>query len=93
MKRTLICVIFLLFSLAVFGNYTVTQGTNVKFSEKELNIIATNYIHCSAHWNAILTDSSGVIRGGASPAELIGFVNRPDENWTRTVYNMDGKNA
>ena len=36
MKRTLICVIFLLFSLAVFGNYTVTQGTNVKFSEKEL---------------------------------------------------------
>lgn len=64
-----------------------------KFSEKELNIIATNYIHCSAHWNAILTDSSGVIRGGASPAELIGFVNRPDENWIRTVYNMDGKKA
>lgn len=64
-----------------------------KFSETELNIIATNYIHCSAHWNAILTDSSGVIRGGASPGELIGFVNRPDENWIRTVYNMDGKNA
>ncbi|MDU6687008.1 MAG: DUF2235 domain-containing protein [Enterobacteriaceae bacterium] len=64
-----------------------------KFSETELNLIATNYIHCSAHWNAILTDSSGVIRGGVSPAELIGFVNRPDENWTRTIYNMDGKHA
>ncbi len=36
MKKTLISVIFLLFSLTVFGNYTVTQGTNVKLSEKEL---------------------------------------------------------
>ena len=36
MKRNLISVIFLLFSLTVFGNYTVTQGTNVKLSEKEL---------------------------------------------------------
>ncbi len=36
MKKTLISVIFLFFSLTVFGNYTVTQGTNVKLSEKEL---------------------------------------------------------
>ena len=36
MKKTLISVIFLIFSLTVFGNYTVTQGTNVKLTEKEL---------------------------------------------------------
>ena len=36
MKKTLISVIFLIFSLTVFGNYTVTQGANVKLSEKEL---------------------------------------------------------
>jgi len=23
--------------------------------------------------------------------EAIGFVNRPDENWLRTVYTMEGK--
>ena len=36
MKKTLISVIFWIFSLTVFGNYTVTQGANVKLSEKEL---------------------------------------------------------
>ena len=36
MKKTLISAMFLLFSLMMFGNYTVTQGTNVKLSEKEL---------------------------------------------------------
>ena len=36
MKKTLIPVIFLLFSLMLLGNYTVTQGTGVKLSEKEL---------------------------------------------------------
>ena len=36
MKKTLISVIFLIFSLTVFGNYTVTQGAKVKLSEKEL---------------------------------------------------------
>ncbi|MCP1223074.1 hypothetical protein [Sebaldella sp. S0638] len=36
MKKTLIPVIFLLFSLMLLGNYTVTQGTSVKLSEKEL---------------------------------------------------------
>ena len=36
MKKTLISVIFLIFSLTVFGNYTVTQGANGKLREKEL---------------------------------------------------------
>ena len=33
----------------------------------------------------------GYTQGGASTAEIIGFLDRPDENWQRTVYNMDGK--
>ena len=62
-----------------------------EFNQNELDIIAKNYIHCSANWNTIIVNSKGYIRGGASLSEVIGFVNRPDEEWYRTVYNMDGK--
>lgn len=61
------------------------------FSQDELDVIANQYIHCSANWNAIVADTDGFTRGGASASEVIGFVNRPDEQWLRTVYNMDGK--
>ncbi|MBF7997516.1 T6SS phospholipase effector Tle1-like catalytic domain-containing protein [Rahnella laticis] len=61
------------------------------FSLGELDVIAEKYIHCSANWNAIVVNSSGLIHGGASPAELISSINRPDEQWKRSVYNMDGK--
>lgn len=61
------------------------------FSPQELDIIAGKYIHCSAHWNAIELNSEGLIYGGASPSELIGFINRPDEEWQRTVYNINGR--
>jgi hypothetical protein len=61
------------------------------FSQNELDVIADKYIHCSANWNAIVVKTDGFIHGGASPSQLIGFVNRPDEQWKRTVYNMDGK--
>lgn len=61
------------------------------FSQDEIDTIARRYIHCSANWNAIIADTHGFIHGGASPAEIIGFLDRPDENWQRTVYNMDGK--
>jgi len=60
------------------------------FSQDELDTIARKYIHCSANWNAIVADTNGFIHGGASPAEIVGFLNRPDENWQRTLYNMDG---
>ena len=62
-----------------------------EFRQHELDIIAQHYIHCSANWNTIAVDSGGSIRGGASPLQLIGFVNRPDKEWRRTIYNMDGK--
>lgn len=61
------------------------------FSQDELDVIAEKYIHCSANWNAIVVNMDGFIHGGASPSELIGFINRPDEQWQRTIYNMDGK--
>ncbi len=54
-------------------------------------MIAEKYIHCSANWNAIVVNTDGLIHGGASPSELIGFINHPDEQWKRSVYNMDGK--
>lgn len=61
------------------------------FTTDETDIIARDYMHCSAHWNAIITDVEGILRGGASPSAIIGFTNRPDEGWRRTIYNMDGK--
>lgn len=61
------------------------------FSQDELDVIAEKYIHCSASWNAIVVNTDGLTHGGASPSELIGFINRPDEQWKRPVYSMDGK--
>ncbi|WP_455916413.1 PAAR domain-containing protein [Pantoea agglomerans] len=65
--------------------------TPLAFSQDELDIIAQKYIHCAANWNAIVVNTDGFIHGGASPSELIGFINRPDEQWKRSVYSMDGK--
>jgi len=61
------------------------------FTPEEIDMIARNYIHCSAHWNAVELKRSGELQGGASASETISFVNRPDTNWKRTIYNMDGK--
>ncbi|MDW3560973.1 Hcp1 family type VI secretion system effector [Enterobacter cloacae] len=61
------------------------------FTPDEVDIIARKYIHCSAHWNAVELKQSSELQGGASASETVGFVNRPDENWLRTIYNMDGK--
>lgn len=73
------------------GKATRNGPTQKGFTPDEIDLIAKDYIHCSANWNAVVTNAEGVVQGGASPAELISFTNRPDENWTRTVYNMDGK--
>ncbi|UKJ20707.1 type VI secretion system tube protein TssD [Enterobacter mori] len=60
------------------------------FTPEEVDRIAGRYIHCSAHWNAVELKQSGELQGGTSVSETVGFVNRPDENWIRTIYNMDG---
>jgi hypothetical protein len=58
-------------------------------------MIARNYIHCAAHWNAVELQASGDLRGGASASETIGFVNRPDktgsEKFTTWTENNDEK--
>lgn len=77
---------------AVAMGKAVRSGqSSASFSQDETETIAQRYIHCSANWNAIVADTHGFIHGGASPAEIVGFLDRPDENWQRTVYNMDGK--
>lgn len=63
----------------------------IGFSGQDIEIIAKTYIHCSANWNAVTVSKTGKPQGGVSASETIGFVNRPDVGWLRTVYNMDGK--
>lgn len=84
--------------LTPLWNKALTMGNAVRngqmpqaFSQDELDVIAERYIHCSANWNAIVVNTDGLIHGGAFPSELAGFINRPDEQWKRSVYNMDGK--
>lgn len=59
------------------------------FTTGELDVLAKQYIHCSANWNSVKTDENDDITGGMEPSALI-FANRPDERWLRTVYDMDG---
>ncbi|EOC9363940.1 PAAR domain-containing protein [Enterobacter asburiae] len=61
------------------------------FTPEEMNFLARSYIHCSANWNPVVRNTRGEIQGGAALAELLSFVNRPDEDWRRTRYNMEGE--
>lgn len=71
----------------------VRQGRfPVPFLPDEIDAIAKDYIHCSANWNAVKLDTDGAIHSGGQITEILGFVNRPDVDWRRTIYNMDGKN-
>lgn len=70
---------------------SIISGHSIRqFTRDEIDTIAGKYIHCSAHWNSIVTDINGSVRGGASPSETVGFVHRPDAHWRRTIYNMNG---
>ena len=77
--------------VVMMGRAVRSGQSSGSFSQDETDTIARRYIHCSANWNAIVADTKGLTQGGASAAEIIGFLDRPDENWQRTVYNMDGK--
>ena len=61
------------------------------FTKEEIALLAANYLHCSANWNAVKRDASGNISGAVKALELASFVNRPDRNWQRTVYDLNGK--
>lgn len=60
------------------------------FTSEELNTIG-KYIHCSANWNAVDYHLKNNISSAVSSSKTFSFVNRPDENWTRTVYDMAGE--
>ncbi|MDR7941947.1 PAAR domain-containing protein [Enterobacter soli] len=84
--------------LSTFLDKSLQMGKAVRdgkvppaFAQQEMNLLARSYIHCSANWNPVVTNTRGDIQGGAALTELVSFVNRPDENWRRTRYNMDGK--
>ncbi|EOS94389.1 DUF2235 domain-containing protein [Erwinia tracheiphila] len=63
------------------------------FTTPELNLLASRYLHCSANWNDVHTDKDGKIVGAVKPASVVSFVNRPDRDWQRTVYTVDGRKA
>ncbi|MGF6268164.1 type VI secretion system Hcp family effector [Lelliottia nimipressuralis] len=73
-----------------FSKATRLSKSTSFFTASEAYSIAKNYIHYSANWNSITLDRNGRFYGGASISETIGFVNRPDEKWLRTTYDMDG---
>ena len=68
---------------------TLKNEPFISFSPEELRLIG-RYIHCSANWNTVDYHLKNSITSAAAPAETFSYVNRPDEEWTRTVYNMDG---
>lgn len=63
----------------------------VAFSKEEIALLAANYLHCSANWNTVTTNDSGHISGAVKAFELASFVNRPDHNWQRTIYDLNSK--
>lgn len=73
------------------GRAVRNGGCLEHFSITELHELAYKYIHCSANWNRVLKDEHGQIKGAVKLAKIIGFINRPDENWSRTIYDMNGK--
>lgn len=63
------------------------------FTTPELNLLAGEYLHCSANWNAVSTDGNGEVTRAIKPGTQVSFTNRPDINWQRTVYTVDGRKA
>lgn len=59
------------------------------FNRNEIHIIEQKYIHCSANWNAPEMNKKGEITTTGKISD-IAFINRPDKNWVRTLYDMEG---
>ncbi|MBV4367460.1 phospholipase effector Tle1 domain-containing protein [Erwinia phyllosphaerae] len=77
---------------AIALSHAVRHGREtVGFTEAEINRLAADYLHCSANWNTVTTDADGKVTGAVKAVELASFVNRPDAQWRRTVYNLNGE--
>ncbi|AVY96816.1 type VI secretion system tube protein Hcp [Lelliottia sp. WB101] len=80
-----------LFTKAIESGKAIREGGNgLLLTSSDIDLLAKEFVHCSANWNSITLDSHRKIYGGMSPSQIIGFVNRPDDSWKRTTYDMDG---
>lgn len=68
----------------------VIGSTTTSFSKDEIDIIG-KYIHGSAHWNTVDYHIKHPVASAVSSLETLRFINRPDDNWERTIYDMAGK--
>lgn len=60
------------------------------FAPEEVNLLGKDYLHSSANWNAVIADAQGTLQSSTAVTEIIGFTDRPEENWQRTCYDMEG---
>ncbi|MNR18903.1 hypothetical protein D3C85_1356580 [compost metagenome] len=81
------------------GKAVRAGGVPTAFSPDELMIIG-KYIHCSANWNGVKFKSVWLdgkqvrtIYGAEKKIHLIGYVNMPNKNWVRSIWNMKGEKA
>ena len=74
----------------VMGRAARNGQSATGFTIPEIEMLAGQYLHCSANWNGVVRDDHGIVFGAVKPAKLVTFTNRPDERWQRTVYDMDG---
>lgn len=74
-------------------------GVPTPFTSSETLLIG-KYIHCSANWNPVefknvWLDGNNIeaIYGAVKPSEVFGFINRPNSDWVRAVWNIKGEKA
>ncbi|MGC6061426.1 PAAR domain-containing protein [Enterobacter kobei] len=63
-----------------------------KFFDDEIGLLAAGYIHSSANWNATIAGTITPHHARQRVSNLIGFVNRPEQHWRRTVVYMEANN-
>ncbi|MFG3825541.1 type VI secretion system tube protein Hcp, partial [Escherichia coli] len=60
------------------------KSTPQPFSSEELLVVG-KYLHCSSNWNAVDYRLKNKVSTEVSAFKTFSFVNRPDENWSRTI--------
>ncbi|MCX8961125.1 DUF2235 domain-containing protein [Erwinia psidii] len=73
------------------GRAARTGREVVGFTTQELNLLAAEYLHCSANWNEVVTNNDGSVTRAVRAGKRVAFTNRPDQRWQRTVYASDGR--
>ncbi|MBD2812444.1 DUF2235 domain-containing protein, partial [Xenorhabdus sp. Vera] len=75
---------------AIAQGRAIRQGQQpVPFTQEELSLIYSKYVHCSAHWNGAKIQD-GQTQGDTYPAEII-YANRPNDDWCRVIFDNNSK--